>query len=53
MENLDPVLERHFLEGKIKTEGPFEEALINGDTATPGMKSLDGLFKRLMEEEEK
>lgn len=53
MENLNPVLERHFLESKIKAEGPFEEALINGDTATPGVKSLDGLFKRLMEEEEK
>lgn len=53
MEGLDPVSERHFLEGKLKAEGPFDEVLINGDTATPGMKSLDGLFKRLMEEEEK
>jgi hypothetical protein len=34
-------------------EGPFDEIWINGDTATPGIKSLDGLFKRLLEEEEK
>jgi adenine-specific DNA-methyltransferase len=53
MKNLDPVLERHFLESRMKAEGPFEEALINGDTATPGVKSLDGLFKRLIEEGEK
>jgi hypothetical protein len=26
--------------------------LINGDTATPGFVSLDGLFKRLMEPDE-
>lgn len=53
MENLDPVLERQFLEGKLKTEDPFDEMLINGDTATPGIKSLDGLFKRLLEEGER
>jgi len=32
---------------------PPNSPLINGDTATSGVKSLDGLFKRLMEEEEK
>ena len=53
MENLDPVLERQFLEGKLKIEDPFDEMLINGDTATPGIKSLDGLFKRLLEEGER
>lgn len=51
MEDLDPVIERRFLEGRLKAEGPFDEVLINGDTATPGVKSLDGLFKRLIEEE--
>ena len=51
--DLDPVVERGFLEGKLKTAGPFDEMLINGDTATPGVKSLDGLFKRLLEEGEK
>jgi adenine-specific DNA-methyltransferase len=52
MENLDPVVERHFLEAKLKAEGPFDEVLINGDTATPGVASLDGLFKRLLEDGE-
>jgi adenine-specific DNA-methyltransferase len=52
MEGLDPVVEREFLEAKLKAEGPFDEMLINGDTATPGVFSLDGLFKRLMEEGE-
>ncbi len=50
MVNLDPVVERRFLEERLGAEGPFDEALINGDTATPGIRSLDGLFKRLMEE---
>jgi adenine-specific DNA-methyltransferase len=49
MKGLDPATERRFLEGKLKSEGPFDEVLINGDTATPGIKSLDGLFKRLLE----
>ena len=49
MKDLDPAVERRFLEPKIKSEGPFNEILINGDTATPGVKSLDGLFKRLVE----
>ena len=53
MEGLDLVVERRFLEGRVKAEGPFDEMLVNGDTATPGFISLDGLFKRLMEEGEK
>ena len=53
MKDLDPVVERRFLEAKLKGEGPFVEMLINGDAATPGVKSLDGLFKRLLEEGEK
>ena len=52
MESLDPVVERQFLETRVKTEGPSDEMLINGDTAAPGIVSLDGLFKRLMEEGE-
>jgi len=32
--------------------GPFDEAWINGDCAVPAVQSLDGLFKRLLEEEE-
>jgi adenine-specific DNA-methyltransferase len=53
MENLNPVVERQFLEERLGAEGPFDEVLINGDTATPGIRSLDGLFKRLMEEGER
>jgi len=49
MKDLDPAVERRFLEPKIKSEGLFNEILINGDTATPGIKSLDGTFKRLVE----
>ena len=52
MDKLDPRVEREFLESKLKSEGPFDEILINGDSATPGIKSLDPLFKRLMEEGE-
>jgi len=49
MADLDPKIERKFLEGMLKEEDEFDEKLINGDTATPGFQSLDGLFKRLME----
>jgi hypothetical protein len=37
----------------VKSENPFDEMLINGDTATPGFISLDPIFKRLVEEEER
>ena len=49
MSDLDPKKEREFLEGMLKKEDEFDEKLINGDTATPGFRSLDRLFKRLME----
>lgn len=51
-EGLSPAIEREFLEAKLKDEGPFDEILINGDAAIPGVKSLDPLFKRLIEERE-
>ncbi len=48
----DPESERAFLEGRIAAmaeEGEvWDEVLINGDTPTPGVASLDPLFKRLM-----
>lgn len=50
MTDLDPRIERAFLEDKAAEIGPFEEQWINGDTAAKGFASLDGLFKRLMEE---
>jgi adenine-specific DNA-methyltransferase len=53
MTDLDPKVERPFLEAKTKELGPFEEQWINGDTAANGFASLDGLFKRLMEEGER
>ncbi len=52
MADLDPVVERKFLEAKLKEEGPFDDMLINVDTATPWVRSLDALFKQLMEEGE-
>jgi hypothetical protein len=48
----DPGRERKFLEEKIAKEGPFDEIFINADSATPGVRCLDGLFKRLLEEGE-
>ncbi len=45
--------ERVFLEAKLQEYGPFDEAWINGDCAVPGVQSLDPLFKRLLEEEER
>lgn len=48
---LDPKAERAFLEVEIAKLGEFEEKWINGDCAVPGLASLDGLFKRLMEAE--
>ena len=53
MTGLDPKVERPFLEAKAKELGTFEEQWINGDTAAKGFASLDGLFKRLMEEGER
>jgi adenine-specific DNA-methyltransferase len=51
-DKLDPAVEREFLEARLKKIGPFDEAWINGDCAVPGVQSLDGLFKRLLEEEQ-
>jgi adenine-specific DNA-methyltransferase len=53
MTDLDPKVERPFLEAKAGELGTFEEQWINGDTAAKGFASLDGLFKRLMEEGER
>lgn len=53
MDKLDPAVERNFLVARLKEDGPFEEAWINGDCAVPGVQSLDGQFKRLLEEEER
>jgi hypothetical protein len=53
MDGLDPAVERAFLEAKVSDEGPFDEMLINGDCAVPGIHSLDGAFKRLVEEGER
>lgn len=53
MTDLNPKVERAFLEGKVAESGQaFDRLLINGDTAAKGFESLDGLFKRLMEEGE-
>lgn len=49
--DLDPALERHFLESLAGAE-VFDEKLINGDSAAPGFRSLDLLFKRLIDTEE-
>lgn len=50
--NLDPGTERAFLENRIAgmAEGGevWDEMLINGDSPTPGVSSLDPLFKQLM-----
>jgi hypothetical protein len=62
MQKLNPAVERMFLEARLTQDGParapraggpFDEAWSNGDCAVPGVQSLDGLFKRLLEEEEK
>jgi adenine-specific DNA-methyltransferase len=53
IDKLDPAVERKFLEARLKEDGPFDETWINGDCAVPGVQSLDGLFKRLLEEEER
>lgn len=49
MEGLDPAIERAYLEGRL---AGYDQVLINGDCAVPGVASLDPLFKRLMEARE-
>ena len=54
MEGYDPVIERKFLEAKLQELAiSFNECLINSDTATPGFRSLDGIFKQLVMEGER
>jgi len=54
MEGLDAEVERRFLEPRIRAADPgYDEVWINGDSAIPGVHSLDPVFKRLIEEEEK
>lgn len=56
--DLDPAVERRFLEERIEP-GAFREVLINGDAAVPAgdgrpaVRSLDPIFKRLIEEEDR
>jgi hypothetical protein len=38
------------LDAQPKQDGSFYKAWINGDCVVPGVQSLDGLFKRLLEE---
>lgn len=47
MENLDPSLERAFLESMVEAaaDTPFDVILINGDSTVPGVRSLDPDFK--------
>lgn len=55
MTDLDAAAERDFLLAEIGKLGgsPFDEILINGDTALPGARSLDPIFKARMEEGER
>ena len=50
MTSLDASVERPFLEAQAKEVGSFDEQWINGDSAAKNFASLDGLFRRLMEE---
>ncbi len=47
VEGLDPAVERGWLESRITG---VDEALCNADSATPGLRSLDPDFKRLVAE---
>jgi len=52
MEGLEPETDRRFLEGRLaamEAEGEtWDEVLVNGDSPTPGVASLDPMFRRLM-----
>ncbi len=53
MSDFDPGLERSFLEARLGEQGQaYDQVLINGDTAVPGVESLDPMFKMLMEQKE-
>lgn len=45
-------IKRNEVEHQLQAEHRFDEMLINGDMAKPGVRSLDGLFKRLIDDEE-
>ena len=49
MADLKPADERAFIAKQLKTAGDFDERWINGDSAVPGINSLDSLFKRLVD----
>lgn len=48
MTDIDPAMDREFLERKAGEIGPVEERWVNGDSAAKDFASLDALFKRLM-----
>lgn len=52
VDGLDPAVERAWLELRLAETGPWDEVLCNADSATPGVRSLDPDFKRLMSEPE-
>ena len=49
---LDTARERTWLEARLAETGPWDEVLCNGDSGTPGVRSLDPDFKRLVAEPE-
>ena len=49
LRNLDPALERQFLEERLQAETGLDRVLINGDCGVPGIQSLDPIFKRLVQ----
>lgn len=54
MEDLDPAVERTFLETQIEATvgSPYDVMLINGDSTVPGVRSLDPIFKARISEGE-
>jgi hypothetical protein len=52
VDGLDTATERAWLEPRIAETGPWDEVLCNGDSGTPGVRSLDPEFKRLVTEPE-
>lgn len=52
VDGLDTATERGWLEPRLAETGPWDEVLCNGDSGTPGVRSLDPEFKRLVAEPE-
>lgn len=52
VDGLDTATERAWLEKRVAETGPWDEVLCNGDSGTPGVRSLDPEFKRLVTEPE-